>query len=153
MNLMTRTVEKGILIAIGVVFAFLLIRLFLIVFVLLATPDGETHRYGVTLGNRGDWHGAMEHFDIVIENDPKHEKAYASRAYAKLQTGDHTGAIEDSNKALSLSPYYGQAYAYLGLAELEAGDQKRGCENLNEAFELGYREAKYYLNEYCDDSF
>lgn len=150
MKNMTRTVEKGILIAIGVVIVFLLLRLFFIVFLLLASPEGETHKYGVTLGNKGDWHGAMEHFDRVIDMDPKHEKAYASRAYAKLQTGDHTGAIEDSNKALRLSPYYGQAYAYLGLAELEAGNLEKGCENLGQASELGYPEAKYYLNEYCD---
>ena len=150
MKHMTRTVEKGILIAIGVVFAFLLIRLFLIVFLLLASPEGETHRHGVTLGNRGDWQGAMEHFDRVIEMDPKHEKAYAARAYAKLRTGDPTGSMEDSNKALQLSPYYGQAYAYLGLAELESGNNKIGCEKLNEAYELGYLEAKYYLKQYCD---
>lgn len=146
---MSMTLEKGILIVVGIVIAFLLIRLFLIIFLLLATPDGETHKYGVTLGNRGDWHGAMEHFDKVIEMNPNHEKAYASRAYAKLQTGDTDGAIEDSQAALRLSPYYGQAYAYLGLAELRSGNNKIGCEKLNEAFELGYQEAKYYLNQYC----
>ena len=146
---MSISLERGILIVVGIVIAFLLIRLFLIVFLLLVTPDGETHRYGVTLGNRGDWHGAMEHFDKVIEMNPNHEKAYASRAYAKLQTGDTNGAIEDSHAALRLSPYYGQAYAYLGLAELRSGNNKIGCEKLNEAFELGYLEAKYYLNQYC----
>lgn len=146
---MSMTLEKGILIVVGIVIAFLLIRLFLIIFLLLATPDGETHKYGVTLGNRGDWHGAMEHFDKVIEMNPNHEKAYASRAYTKLQTGDTDGAVEDSQAALRLSPYYGQAYAYLGLAELRSGNNKIGCEKLNEAFELGYQEAKYYLNQYC----
>ncbi len=81
--------------------------------------------------------------------NPNHEKAYASRAYAKLKTGDTGGAIEDSQAALRLSPYYGQAYAYLGLAELKSGNKEIGCEKLNEASELGYLEAKYYLNEYC----
>ena len=151
MKFMTKSFEKGLLIVAGLVFAFLLLRLFLIVFLLLATPEGETHRYGVTLGNKGDWHGAIVHFDNVIDADPRHEKAYAARAYAKLQTGDHSGAIEDSNKALSLSPYYGQAYAHLGLAELESGNKEIGCEKLHEARSLGYIEAKYYLKEYCGD--
>ena len=148
---MSTSLERGILIVVGIVIAFLLIRLFLIVFILLATPEGETHKYGVTLGNKGDWQGAITHFDKVIEMDPNYEKAYAARAYAKLQTGDHAGAVEDSTRALNKSPYYGQAYAYLGLAELRAGNKESGCENLDQASELGYPEAKYYLNEYCSD--
>ncbi len=147
---MSTGLERGILIVVGIVIAFILIRMFLIILFLLVTPEGEIHKNGVTLGNRGDWHGAIVHFDRVIEMNPNHEKAYASRAYAKLQTGDHKGAIEDSQAALQKSPYYGQAYAYLGLAELESGNKKIGCEKLNEAFELGYQEAKYYLNQYCE---
>jgi len=146
---MSTRLERGILIVVGIVIAFLLIRLFLIIFLLLATPEGEIYKNGVTLGNRGDWHGAIVHFDRVIEMDPNHEKAYASRAYAKLQTGDLQGAVDDSTKATQMSPYYGQAYAYLGLAELKSGNKGLGCKNLNEAYELGYQEAKYYLNQYC----
>jgi tetratricopeptide (TPR) repeat protein len=147
---MSTTLERGILIVIGIVIAFLLIRMFLIIFILLVTPEGETYKYGVTMGNRGDWHGAIVHFDRVIEMNPNHEKAYASRAYAKLQTGDHAGAVDDSTKATQMSPYYGQAYAFLGLAELKSGNNKVGCEKLNEAYDLGYLEAKYYLSEYCE---
>jgi tetratricopeptide (TPR) repeat protein len=147
---MSTTLERGILIVIGIVIAFLLIRMFLIIFILLVTPEGETYKYGVTMGNRGDWHGAIVHFDRVIEMNPNHEKAYASRAYAKLQTGDHAGAVDDSTKATQMSPYYGQAYAFLGLAELKSGNNKVGCEKLNEAYDLGYLEANYYLSEYCE---
>ncbi len=77
---MLTTLERGILIVVGIVITFLLIRMFLIIFILLVTPEGETYKYGVTMGNRGDWHGAIVHFDRVIEMDPNHEKAYASRA-------------------------------------------------------------------------
>ena len=147
---MSAGLEKGVLIVVGAVLIFLLVRLFLIVFLLLATPEGEVYKNAVTMGNRGDWHGAIVHFDRVIEMDPNHEKAYAARAYAKLQTGDYQGAVEDSTKAIRMSPYYGQAYAYLGLAELKSGNKRLGCKNLNEAHKLGYLEAKYYLSRYCD---
>jgi tetratricopeptide (TPR) repeat protein len=150
LNFMSTTLEKGVLIVVGAVIAFLLIRMFLIILFLLITPAGEIHRKGVELGQRGDWAAAIVEFDRVIEMKPHHEKAYTTRAFAKSQLGDHKGAKEDTRIALRKNPYYGQAYAVLGLAELQSGNKKIGCEKLQEAYDLGYLEAKYYLSEYCN---
>jgi len=141
--------KKGILIVVGAVFALVLIRMFIIITVLLATPDGELHKQGLNTGHKGDWNATIEYFDKVIEMKPYHEKAYASRAYAKTQLGDYKGAIEDSKLAIQRYPYYGRAYAVLGIAEYQSGQKNKGCEDMNTALDLGFEQAKEYLNKYC----
>lgn len=142
--------RKGILIVVGAVFAFVLIRMFIIIVILLTTSDGEIHRQGLITGHKGNWETAIEHFDRVIEMKPHHEKAYTTRAFAKSQLGDHQGAIEDSRIAIQKYPFYGESYAVLGMAEIQSGQQKDGCKDLNTALELGYEKAKKYINQYCN---
>ena len=142
--------KKGIFIVVGIVLAFLVIRAFVIIVLLLTTPDGEIHKKGLLVGHKGDWSAAIEHFDELIELNPYHEKAYTTRAYAKTQLGDHQGAIEDTNLALEKYPFYGRAYAVQGLAELRAGDKEEGCKDFNQAYDLGYMQAKEYIKQYCN---
>lgn len=142
--------KKGILIIVGAVLAFIVIRMFVIVVVLLTTPEGEIHRQGLIAGHKGDWEAAIVHFDKVIEMKPHHEKAYTTRAFAKSQLGDHRGAIEDSRIAIQKYPFYGESYAVLGMAEIQSGQQKDGCKDLNTALDLGYEKAKEYINQYCN---
>lgn len=142
--------KKGILIVVGAVLAFLLIRMFVIIVILLSTPHGEIHKEGLITGHKGDWEAAITHFDKVIEMRPHHEKAYTTRAFAKSQLGDQEGAIEDTTIALQKYPFYGRAYAVQGLAEFRAGDKKIGCKDMQQALELGYVKAKEYINQYCN---
>ncbi|MCK5710532.1 MAG: hypothetical protein KAI07_08330 [Deltaproteobacteria bacterium] len=142
--------KKGILIIVEAVLAFILIRMFVIVVVLLTTPEGEMHRQGLITGHKGDWEAAIVHFDKVIEMKPHHEKAYTTRAFAKSQLGDHRGAIEDSRIAIQKYPFYGESYAVLGMAEIQSGEKKSGCKDLNTALDLGYEQAKQYINQFCD---
>jgi len=142
--------KKGILIVVGAVLAFLLIRMFVVVVVLLATPEGEMHKQGLIAGHKGDWSAAIEHFDKVIEMKPHHEKAYTTRAFAKSHLGNHQGAIEDTSIALQKNPFYGRAYAVQGLAEFRAGNRKLGCKDLKQAYDLGFEQAKEYINQYCN---
>lgn len=142
--------KKGILIVVGAVFAVVLIRMFIIVVVLLTTPHGEIHRQGLITGHKGDWGAAIEHFDKVIELKPHHEKAYTTRAFAKSQLGDQEGAIEDTQIALQKYPFYGRAYAVQGLAEFRAGNEEIGCKDMQQAYELGFEQAKEYINQYCN---
>ena len=142
--------KKGILIAVGLVFAFVIIRMIIIVAVLLATHDGEMHKQGLIAGHKGDWNRAITYFDKVIVMKPNDEKAYASRAFAKTQLGNYQGAIEDCNTALEKYPFDGRTYAILGLAEFRAGQKKKGCDDMHTAFDFGFEQAKEYLNQYCN---
>ncbi len=142
--------RKGILIVVGAVLAFLLIRLFVIVIVLLSTSEGEIHKQGLITGHKGDWEAAITHFDKVIEMKPHHEKAYTTRAFAKSQLGDQSGAIEDTKIALQKNPFYGRAYAVQGLAEFRAGQKKLGCKDFEQAYGLGFEQAKEYLDQFCN---
>ncbi len=141
--------KKGILIIVGAVFAIVLIRMFIIIAVLLATPDGKLHKQGLFAGHKGDWKTAIEHFDKVIEMKPHHEKAYASRAYAKTKLGDYQGAIADCYTAIDNYPFDGRTYAVLGIAEYQSGQKKKGCQDMSTAFDLGFEQAREYLNQYC----
>ncbi len=141
--------KKWIFIIVGAVFVFLLVRAFVIIILLLTTPQGETHRQGLIIGHKGDWEAAIEHFDEVIRMKPYHDKAYTTRAFAKLKLGNTEGAIEDSRTAIDKYPFYGESYAVLGLAELQSGQQNNGCKNLQTALDLGYERAKNYINQYC----
>lgn len=142
--------RKAILILVGAVFAFVLIRTFIIIVILLTTPEGEIHRKGLIIGHKGDWETAITHFDEAIGMNPHHDKAYRTRAFAKTQLGDHQGAIEDSKIAIAKYPFYGESYAVLGIAEIQSGQEKDGCENLQTALDLGYEKAKEYIKEYCN---
>ena len=142
--------KKWIFIIVGAVIAFLAIRAAIIIVVLLTTPHGEIHRQGLIIGHKGDWAQAIEHFDQVIEMKPFHEKAYTTRAYAKLKLGDPEGAIEDTKLAIDKYPFDGRTYAVLGLAEVESGQQKQACKDFNTALDLGYEKAKEYINQYCN---
>ena len=142
--------KRGILIVVGAVFAFVLIRMFIIIVVLLTTPEGEIHKQGLITGHKGDWSAAIEHFDRVIEMKPHHEKAYTTRAYAKSQLGDQQGAIEDTTIALQKYPFYGRAYAVQGLAEFRAGDKEIGCKDMQQPYDLRFEQAKEYTNQYCN---
>jgi len=141
--------KKGILIVVGAVFAFVIIRMLIIVVVLLSTPHGEVHKQGLITGQEGDWEAAITYFDKVIEMRPYHEKAYASRAFAKTKLGDYQGAIDDCNTAIGKYPFDGRTYAVLGIAEYQSGQKKKGCEDMSTAFDLGFEQAKDYLNLYC----
>lgn len=142
--------RKGLLIAVGAVLAFLLIRMFVIIIMLLSTPDGEIHKQGLLTGHKGDWGAAITHFDKVIEMKPHHEKAYTTRAFAKSELGDQQGAIADTGIALQKNPFYGRGYAVQGLAELRAGDKELGCRDMERAYGLGFEQAKEYLDQYCN---
>jgi len=142
--------KRGLFIVVGIVLAFLLIRMFVIIVVLLTTPEGEIHKKGLITGHKGDWEAAIVHFDRVIGMKPHHEKAYTTRAFAKSQLGDHQGAIEDSRIAIQKYPFYGQSYAVLGMAELQSGQKQNGCKDLNTALDLGFEQAKEYINQYCN---
>jgi len=142
--------KKGILIIVGAVFAIVLIRMFIIIVILLSTPHGELHKQGLITGHKGDWVAAIAHFDKVIEMNPHHEKAYTTRAFAKSQLGDQQGAIDDTTIALQKYPFYGRAYAIQGLAEFRAGDKELGCKDMQQAYDLGFEQAKEYINQYCN---
>ena len=144
------SMKKAILIVVGAVLAFLLIRMFIIIAVLLSTPHSEVHKEGLITGHKGNWEEAITHFDKAIEIRPHHEKAYTSRAFAKYKLGDYHGAINDSKIAIGKYPFYGESYAVLGMAELNSGQRKDGCNDLNQALELGYIKAKEYINQYCN---
>ena len=66
------------------------------------------------------------------------------------ESGDQQGAVEDTTIALQKYPFYGRAYAVQGLAEFRAGDKEIGCKDMRQAYDLGFEQAKEYINQYCN---
>src|SRR6056300_65452 len=73
-------------------------------------------RVGRTRISIGNYTGAIEYFNIVIEFKPYLAEAYLYRGTAKHSLEDYRGAINDYNQAIKIKPYYPRAYNNRGMA-------------------------------------
>jgi len=121
----------------------------LIIFILLtpflahAQTAEEYFKQGVTKIDNGDYDGAIENFNKVIELDPKNAKAYAGRGNAKGIFGDNKGAIQDYNKAIELNPNYADAYNNRGIVKYKLGDYRGAIQDFNKAIGLALSMLKH----------
>ncbi|MBI5360901.1 MAG: tetratricopeptide repeat protein [Planctomycetes bacterium] len=78
----------------------------------------------------------MSDYDKAIELDPKDEKTFHNRGFAKYTLGDYTEAIYDYNKAIELNPNYSKAFCNRGSAKDATGDSKGALSDYTKAIEL-----------------
>lgn len=92
-------------------------------------------RVGRTRISIGNYTGAVEYFNIVIEFKPYLAEAYLYRGTAKHSLEDYRGAIADYDKAISIKPFYPQAYTNRGMAYHNLKKYTRAIEDYNRALE------------------
>ena len=63
----------------------------------------RTH-YGWKLGESGQWSGASQQFQEVLQKDPEKKDAYQGLSQARLFTGDYAGAREAASEGLNRFP-------------------------------------------------
>jgi tetratricopeptide (TPR) repeat protein len=95
-----------------------------------------------------DLDGANKDYDQAIAIDPQ-PVYYSNRGLNKSIKGNHQDAIGDFNKALELDPDYMQAYMNRGTAYHYMGDSVNACQDVGKAYELGFKLARQFLEEYC----
>ena len=62
---------------------------------------------------------------------------------------DYKGSIADYTKAIEINPWHANAYYGRGTAKLILDHLGSGCSDLRMALELGNKDAKELINEYC----
>ena len=82
----------------------------------------------------------------------KTAEEYFDDAVRKYTLSDLTGSIKDLNKAIELKPDHFEAYYMRGLTKI-CLDLNDGCLDLRKAVELGYIEANYAIEKYCDQNY
>lgn len=103
-------------------------------------------RVGRTRISIGNYTGAIEYFNIVIEFKPYLAEAYLYRGIAKHSLEDYRGAIEDYNKAIEIKPYYPMAYNNRGMAYHNLRRYDKAIEDYNRALEFDPDDESIYNN-------
>ncbi len=103
-------------------------------------------RVGRTRISIGNYTGAIEYFNIVIEFKPYLAEAYLYRGVAKHSLEDYRGAIEDYNKAIEIKPYYPMAYNNRGMAYHNLRRYDKAIEDYNRALEFDPDDETIYNN-------
>lgn len=103
-------------------------------------------RVGRTRISIGNYTGAIEYFNIVIQFKPYLPEAYLYRGIAKHSLEDYRGAIEDYDKAIEIKPYYPQAYNNRGMAYHNLRQFKKAIENYSRALDFDKKDETIYNN-------
>ena len=104
---------------------------------------------GLTRKMTGDFMGALEDLNIVLENDPANPEAFTNRGNLYLLYGYNRLAILDYTEAIRLNPDYAEAYFNRGLAQFLIYDKASGCFDLEKAVDLGFQRAAEKRKYFC----
>ncbi len=92
---------------------------------------------------------AIADYTKVIEMDPTYVDAYNNRAMTNLNRMKYQEAIKDFDKSIEIKPSYGIPYTNRGYAKMKIGDQNGACDDWTKAAELGIKQAKKFINDFC----
>jgi tetratricopeptide (TPR) repeat protein len=84
----------------------------------------------------GDYKGAVELYDKVLETDPENQAVLNMRGYALLRSGDAQGAIASLEKSVSLAPNYVWGHYNLALAYGKDGQMDKAMQHIKTLIEL-----------------
>lgn len=96
-----------------------------------------------------DYAGAAADFDEALRLDPDLAAAYGNRGILQATQGDDTGALRNLTQAIQLNPYLPESWHTLGMLSLRRGEVKDACSQWRNAMNLGYRESKTLVQQYC----
>jgi len=111
---------------------------------------GSYYSNGIEKEAQGNHVGAIADFDYAISLDPKYTDAYIARGISKWMNDNLDGAWSDFDLATDIDSTSGKAYYYRGLAYFEYYYYEDGCLDLYQALLLGYTEAEFDYEEYCE---
>jgi Flp pilus assembly protein TadD len=103
----------------------------------LNTNNDSAHvQFGVALGNKGDWDGAIAEYREALRLNPNNDVAHTKLGVALADKGDWDGAIAEYHEALHLNPKNDVAHANLGWVLGEKGDLDGAIAEYREALLL-----------------
>ncbi|QKQ77382.1 tetratricopeptide repeat protein [Nostoc sp. TCL240-02] len=110
----------------------------------ISNAQKELYQEGLDKYDAGNYEGAVEDFNRVIELDPKNALAYNKRGDAYYRLGDYEQAQADSSQAILLNPQDGNAYFDRGFAFSELGKYKEAIADYTQAIKLNSDDAYPY---------
>lgn len=84
----------------------------------------------------GDYKGAIEAYNQVLQLNASNTSAYVNRGMARFELGDKKGAINDFTQALQLNPNDASVYRKRGGVYIILGKKKKAREDLQQAARL-----------------
>ncbi|NNC94185.1 MAG: LysM peptidoglycan-binding domain-containing protein [Chitinophagales bacterium] len=97
-----------------------------------------------------DFETAISDYSKILEVNNYFLPAYKGRGVAYMEMGEYEMAINDFNIVLDLSPREPAIYYKRGLAKVLTNNLFDACFDLWTASELGYKDAKKSIKQYCD---
>ncbi len=94
----------------------------------------------------GNYTGAIENFNMIINIQPHLPEPYFYRGVAKMNLEDYRGAINDLNKALDIKPFYPEALLYRGIVNYNLGKYQEAMDDYSEALKFDRDNADIYNN-------
>ncbi|MDZ8187916.1 MAG: tetratricopeptide repeat protein [Nostoc sp. ChiSLP02] len=138
--------EKLFLVIIGIIVT---ITLGVVAWFLLL-PKTETdaqkklYQEGINKYEEGNYEGAVQDFNRLIELEPQNALAYNKRGDAYYRLGDYEQAQADSSQAISLNPQDANAYYDRGFALYELGKYKEAIADYTKTIELNLQDANAF---------
>ena len=112
-------------------------------------PTALAHAY-LYAGNlqaiEGEYAGALESYDAVLELAPNTPAAYANRGSVHYVMDNHASALDDLNRALDLDPQHANAYYYRANVHRAAGETEAALVDLDRALEANPRHVRAYTS-------
>ncbi|TAE86480.1 MAG: hypothetical protein EAY81_05465 [Bacteroidetes bacterium] len=105
---------------------------------------------GLALFGLKRYQEASQMFERVIKRNEKNVHAWFGLANVQYSTKLFDEAIVTLSKAITLSPTFELAYFKRGMAQLEVMKTEEGCKDLLKSASLGYADAIYYVQKYCN---
>lgn len=104
----------------------------------------KLYQEAVNKYDAGNYEGAVEDLNQVIELDPQNAFAYNRRGDAYYRLGDYEQAQADSSQAILLNPQDANAYFDRGFAFSELGKYKEAIADYTQAIKLNSQDAYPY---------
>lgn len=100
---------------------------------------------GIARYQLGDYFGAREDFDHVLQLNPYFTDAYHYRGIVKSRRHNYYGALKDFEEALSISPFRPLIMINKGIVQLSIGHHATAIATFNQALKLEPDNADAYL--------
>jgi cellulose synthase operon protein C len=92
------------------------------------------------------WQEALNHYEVVLKQDPKQPVALNNSAWAYSKLGDNAKAVSTAEQAYNVAPSSAPIIDTLGTILLQAGNNSRALELLKQAVVTAPKQSEYRLH-------
>jgi len=115
------------------------------------TQTDINYNRGLALLGMESYEDAVFDFDQALQTNPNQPLVLFNKSKALLGNNDPIQAIENLKSSIALDATNGAAFYLLGVTQMSAlGEKEAGCENLKMALQLGFSEAKTWIDDFCN---